>query len=186
MEDHQIIDFLREGKHSIALEALYECFPKIERLILSKGGSEDEAKDIFQEALIVFYKKAQQPDFVLTAKISTYLYSVCRFLWKDELQKQNRKVQWDTDTHQEIESTDDIEYHLQKEKQFEAVNQALKQLGKRCVQLLDMFYQKKYSMKKIAVALQFSNERSAKAQKYKCMEQAKKLAHQEFSYTANA
>lgn len=183
MKDTEIIAFLRKGKHAAALEALYESFPKIEKLILSKGGTKEEAKDIFQEALIIFYKKVQDSSFELTCQIGTYLYSVARFLWKDELKKQQKNVEWEKEGFEYVE---DVIFHEEKEKQFEAIAKAFKQLGKRCEQLLEMFYQQKYSMKKIAQVLRFSNESSAKTQKYKCLEQVKKIAHQEFSNSSNA
>lgn len=73
MRDHKIVQLLREGKESIAFRKLYSCYPKIEKLILSNGGSKSDAEDLFQEALIIFYEKVQQSNFELRSSISTYL-----------------------------------------------------------------------------------------------------------------
>ena len=85
-----------------------------------------------------------------------------------------------------LDLSEDLEYHLKREKQFELINKALKQLSKRCGQLLEMFYQKKYSMKKIAAALKFANEKSARVQKHKCMTHAKTFAHEEITKSVKA
>ena len=53
-------------------------------MIHSNGGRPQDAEDVFQEALIILVGKIRKSDFKLTAKLSTYLFSVCRFLWKDK------------------------------------------------------------------------------------------------------
>ena len=55
------------------------------KLVISNNGSEEEAKDVYQEAFIVFWQKAVGGNFTLTSKISTYLYSICLNLWRKEL-----------------------------------------------------------------------------------------------------
>jgi DNA-directed RNA polymerase specialized sigma24 family protein len=62
------------------------------RVVTSQGGNEDEAKDIFQDALIVFWQKATNSDFILSSKLSTYLYSVCQNLWRKEFDRKSRLV----------------------------------------------------------------------------------------------
>ncbi|HET6996503.1 MAG TPA: sigma factor, partial [Chitinophagaceae bacterium] len=57
------------------------------KIVVSNGGNAQDAEDIFQEALIIVCRKVKDPGFQLTAQLSTYLYSVSRFLWKDELRK---------------------------------------------------------------------------------------------------
>ena len=91
MDDKIIIELLKSGKQDKAFLKLYKNYPKVEKLILSKGGSKEDAKDVFQEALIIFYEKVCNTEFKLTSAIGTYLYSVCRFLWKDELIKRKGK-----------------------------------------------------------------------------------------------
>jgi RNA polymerase sigma factor (sigma-70 family) len=87
MDDQKIIALLRTGESGLALNSLYKHFPMIRKLIRSKGGNSKDAEDIFQEALIILIRKAKDKDFKLTAQLSTYLFSVCRFLWKDQLNR---------------------------------------------------------------------------------------------------
>jgi DNA-directed RNA polymerase specialized sigma24 family protein len=53
MDDQQILTLLRDKATDKAFKRLYRDFPKIENLILQKGGSKEDATDIFQEALII-------------------------------------------------------------------------------------------------------------------------------------
>jgi DNA-directed RNA polymerase specialized sigma24 family protein len=87
MSDQTTITFIRADKTDKTLDSLYSFFPAARKMILRNGGTGQDAEDIFQEALIVFCRRIEDPDFQLTSKPSTYLFSVCRFLWKDELKK---------------------------------------------------------------------------------------------------
>jgi len=48
------------------------------QLIINNNGDEDDAKDIYQEAIIVLYNKIKSGKFELSSKLKTYIYSVCR------------------------------------------------------------------------------------------------------------
>jgi len=63
-----------------------ENFPVILRMVQQNNGSDDDAKDLFQEAMIILYEKVQQGDFDLYSKLKTFLYAVCRRLWQKKLQ----------------------------------------------------------------------------------------------------
>ena len=74
-----------------SIELLYkENFGMIQSFIIQNNGTYDDARDIFQEAMIALYEKAQSESFVLTCKINTYVYSICRRLWLKRLQQLGR------------------------------------------------------------------------------------------------
>ncbi len=173
MEDQKIIQLLREKNQDSAFLKLYKNYPSVEKLIRSKGGTKEDAKDIFQEALLVFYEKVNTSDFKLTSTISTYLYSVCRFLWKDQMNK--RKINTTTLENENFSSDMESEMLLywEKEDKFKQIEDALNQLGKKCLKILTLFYYEKVRMKIIAQQLGITSEKAAKTQKYKCLEQAK-------------
>ena len=57
----------------------------VQTFILNNSGTSDDAKDIFQEAMIVLYEKVRSGSFELNCQIKTYVYSVCRRLWLKRL-----------------------------------------------------------------------------------------------------
>ncbi len=70
-----------------AIEAIYrDNYNLIQNLIINNNGTEDDARDIFQEALIVLYEKSKTDTFELNCQIRTYIYSVSRRLWLKKLQ----------------------------------------------------------------------------------------------------
>ena len=74
-----------------ALDFIYRKYYRMMvRLVTSNNGTEVEAKDVYQEAIVVFWQKANSGNLVLTSKMSTYIYSVCLNLWRKELERKKR------------------------------------------------------------------------------------------------
>lgn len=172
MNDQKIIQLLKNGERSKVFQKLYSGYGIIEKLILSKGGSKEEAQDIFQESLIIFYKKAKKEEFKLTASISTYLYSVARFLWKDELLKKQKRsnIDYEIKLSSKEEELSDV---IENESRFKLIEQVLESIGEKCLKILQLFYYSGLSMKEIARKVDLRSEKVAKNQKYKCLERAK-------------
>jgi RNA polymerase sigma factor (sigma-70 family) len=78
--------------------------PMIRLMVYQLGGSTEDAKDIFQDGLMIMLEKIDNKDFVLTCKFKTFLYCVCENLWKAVLVKKqaatnylSRKVDIDSE-----------------------------------------------------------------------------------------
>ena len=59
----------------------------IRLLVTRMGGTPEDARDIFQEGLMIMLEKIDNKEFALTCKFKTYLYCVCENLWKSVLVK---------------------------------------------------------------------------------------------------
>ncbi|RQO31775.1 RNA polymerase subunit sigma-70 [Taibaiella sp. KBW10] len=149
--------------------------------ITTRGGAENDAYDIFQEGLMVLYEKAKNPDFILTCKLSTYLFAVCKRLWfkKMDVSSQTSYLQEmeqeEDDTISEAQYSDDVEQHLEKEFNFNLLDASMDQLGEPCSSLLKAFYIEEKNMQEIAKQFGYTNAENAKTQKYKCLNRLKKL-----------
>ena len=173
MQDQKIIELIRSNKNDQALLALYKNFPAVQKMIRSKGGNAADAEDVFQEALIILCRKIRDTGFVLNAQLSTYLFSVCRFLWKDELRKKRNHVVHDFETGlnnlEELQLADRTE----EEARIKLAEKMINELGERCREVLLLFYNGGLKLKDIAAKMGYSSENTAKNQKYKCLEAAK-------------
>ena len=171
MKDEHIIELLRNKDYKKASEKLYTYFPVVKKLILKNNGSKQDAEDIYQEALVILIRKTQDTNFTLTSSLNTYLYSICRFLWNDELKKKNKTIN-DAQNLSYLKNEDFTE-HVKEEAEYKQAENAFNLLGDKCKELLRFFYFNKMSMKEIADKLKFSSEKVAKNQKYRCIEKAK-------------
>lgn len=141
--------------------------------ILKNNGDIDEAKDVFQDAIIVLYQKTKNPDFKLTCTIKTYLYSIVRNLWLKVLAKKKKTLSiTDFEQYYKVEIVKDKSDENQK---IDKILLAIKQLGEKCRLILTSFYFEKKKMDVIAEELGYTNAKNAKNQKYKCMQQVKKI-----------
>jgi RNA polymerase sigma factor (sigma-70 family) len=157
-----------------AVETIYkEHYNMVQALIINNNGSADDAKDIFQEAMIVLYQKVQSGTFELNCQLKTYVYSVCRRLWLKKLAHQNRfSLQ---EGHEETAAVDeDVEEHEKRDLEFVNMEKALGNLGEPCKSLLEAFYLEKRGMQEIASSFGYTNADNAKNQKYKCLMRLKK------------
>lgn len=174
--DEQILELLRQGRDDKALSALYRHLPGIRRMIRFYGGRREEAEDIFQEALIIFCRKAREPAFRLSSGSYAYLYSVCRLLWSDELRRQQRRPLTALGELDPVEP--DAQEAVSAELRYKLAERVVDGLADRCRDLLQLFYTGQLKLKDIAAAMGYSSEQSAKNQKYKCLEAARERYRQ--------
>lgn len=166
-----------------ALEQLYrEQFPVIRGLLRNYGGSEMDAKDVFQDAVLVVYQKAKQPDFQLTSQFGTFFYSVCRNLWFSRRSKKSATS--------EVTISEDAKYtanEISPEAELLQVERdnlfwcAFRQLGEDCQKLLELFFQK-LPMETIAVQMGFGSEGYARRRKLQCKDRLVELVKSNPAY----
>lgn len=127
-----------------AVETIYrENYNTIQALIINNNGSADDAKDIFQEAMIVLYEKVRSGTFELNCQIKTYVYSVSRRLWLKRLQQLNRYSAPVENLESLVPVEDEIEAHEQRNLEFDMMNKAISSLGEPCKSLLEAYYLQK-------------------------------------------
>lgn len=152
-----------------------ENFGLVQNFVTNNNGSFDDARDVFQEAMVVLYEKSRNPDFILTCQIRTYLYSICRRLWLKKLQQQNRYVTPAEGLEELMPVEEEIEEKEKLDSDFENMDLAMRSLGEPCKSLLEAFYIQKKNMVDIAGEFGYTNADNAKNQKYKCLMRLKKI-----------
>ncbi len=159
-----------------AAETIYkDNYNMVQALIINNNGSSDDARDIFQETMIVLYEKAKSGSFELNCQLKTFIYSVSRRLWLKRLQ-QLQKYGGQVDHMEEtVPVEEDLEHHEQRNSQFEAMEDSMLNLGEPCRSLLEAYYLQKRNMTDIAGSFGYTNADNAKNQKYKCLNRLKKL-----------
>lgn len=173
MKDHEVLARVSRGDED-ALDYLYKKHYKMmTRIVLNNNGSEDEAKDVFQDALLVFWQKAVAGKLVLTSKISTYIYSICLNLWRKELDRKSRL------SSEEVEQTIYQEY--EKNERIKIITDCINQLGDTCRRILTYHYFDGLSMSDIADKLDFANTDTAKTKKYKCKKKLDLMVKRNYS-----
>jgi RNA polymerase sigma factor (sigma-70 family) len=173
MTDQEIFERICQGDEG-ALEELYKKYYRMmTKLVISNSGTEEEAKDIYQDALVVFWQKAVSGNLVLTSKISTYVYSICQNLWRKELDRKRRLTN---------EEKDGVEYsNYDQEERARIIQECINDLGETCRNVLMFYYFDGLSMQDIADKLGFANTNTAKTKKYKCKKKLDELVKSRYT-----
>jgi RNA polymerase sigma factor (sigma-70 family) len=159
-----------------AIETIYRGnFAMIQSFILNNSGSQDDARDIFQEAMIVLFEKSRSDSFELSSQLKTYIYSVCRRLWLKRLNQMQRYSGSLENVEETVQVEEDLETHEKRNADFTLMETAMSKIGEPCKSLLDAYYIQKKHMQEIAADFGYTNADNAKTQKYKCLMRLKKL-----------
>ncbi len=171
----------RKNDREEALSTLYKThYPAIKKLITQNHGTANDAKDVFQDAIIIFYKQTRKEEFQLYSSIQTYLYSVSKNLWLTSLYKRKKEVR--LPENQEVVSLDKTQVELLYKKEEAGVLQELiGRLGEKCRNLLMAYFFERMKMAQIANHLGYTNEQVVRNKKYKCMLRLKNLVQQSIS-----
>lgn len=150
---------------------LYQnVFPAVASFVKKHGGQLEDAKDVFQDALVIYFEKHVQSDFSPQVTEQAYLTGIVRHLWY----KKHRKNEREKDLVEESGALFSGEDPIVSKRLFAFVERS----GKKCMELLSAFYYDKLSMQELAVRFGFSGERSATAQKFKCLEKVRESVRQ--------
>lgn len=158
------------NREQLLMELYKSAFPPLAKYVAKMGGSVDDAKDVFQDALVIYYEKAIAGNLV-AADGKAYLLGIAKHLWFKKFKAQSNTLPLD-DTW---EQADEAEQHISNNK----ILQFLEIAGKRCMELLSAFYYHKLPMKDAAEQFGYAGERSATVQKYKCLEKVRDTVKQQ-------
>lgn len=177
-DDQTLIEFLQSGNPQYQEDAfrfIYrQYYGMIESLVVTNAGSKEEAPDLFQDALIVLFNKAKQPDFKLQHLLKTYLYGIARNLWRMKLRKAKRQpLQLDEKIH-DIKLDSDLFKTLELNDKQTLIKQLIQELGEECRRILNLFYYRKMKMAQIQESMSLSSEQVAKNKKSKCLGRLRK------------
>ena len=113
--DSEVIECLRNRQSYVVHWLSDRYMPMIRLMIYQMGGSAEDARDIFQDGLIIMLEKLDDKNFVLTCKFKTFLYCVCEHLWKTILEKRQAAVNYLTrrnDQEGDRDFTDLIDHQM--------------------------------------------------------------------------
>jgi RNA polymerase sigma factor (sigma-70 family) len=159
------------------LEKTYRHNYKMVRsYVLKNNGNEDDARDIFQEAMMITWLNLKEGKFVVKNEFSlqSYIYQVAKHKWLDKLKSKRFKT---TRRFGEEEAMgvglENIDY-IETERKLSYLNKLYNTLDQKCKDILNRFYFDGNKLEEIASALNYDIG-SIRTIKYRCMQKLKKL-----------
>lgn len=176
-DDQALLDALKR-RESAAFEQMYSDFyPMVYRLVIDHQGNAGDAEDLFQEVLIILVKKIQEPGFVLSSKLSSFLFGIARNHYmaqsrkdlrlpskplEESVIKADRPDEADTGEKEEMEEI------------LEMLQSKVQELNEECQQIILLSYYQNLPQTEIAVQLGYS-ESFVKVKKHRCMSALREL-----------
>ena len=150
--------------------ALYKkAFPVVARYVARMDGSLEEAQDIFQDTLVIYYEKVASAQSESIVNVKAYLLGIAKRLWLQHY-KAGLKNQ----------SLNDFDIEVVPDEQ-PATNKLLHYLetaGKKCMELLKAYYYDRLPVGDVATLFGYSGTHSATVAKYKCLEKVRETVKQ--------
>ncbi len=172
--DAELIAAINEAKDlNKAILFLYQqyCESTIS-IIKGHGASHQDAQDVFQETVVSFIEIVKKGKYRMEASIKTFLVSVAKNIWLNEIKKRERSDhrdrQFELGREQEEE---DVSHHINDLEKKRQLRELVLQLGEPCQKILLLFYYENLSMKEIVDHLPYENEQVVRNKKYKCLQQ---------------
>lgn len=170
--DEQILKGILRHDNLILQYIYKQYYYNINYFIRKNQGSEDDASDIFQEAIIIIYRKIKENDLVFEkSSFKSYLFSVCRFLWLKQLEKRRIEKEKLNDSlpYQEDLYDDNLNELVEKNERYGLYQKHFSTLSSDCQKLMQLFFEK-VPLKEIAKVMGYKSEKYAKKRKFKCKE----------------
>lgn len=176
--DAELLQQLREGKKTNEMvRYLYrEHYGLLSHYVLQNQGRTEDAEDMFQEVIVSFIDQVQKNRFRGESSVKTYLYSLNRYTWLNELKRRGRAEAREEryEKRQEQLAPDAFAQLADRESRL-TLQQLLEELGESCRTILLLFYYENRPMKEILQATNYENEQVVRNKKYKCLRQLEQL-----------
>lgn len=163
-----ILEGIKKHDSDVLTFIYNKYYSEIRQFILRNSGEEEDAKDVFQESIIVLYRQLKEKSLELTCAINTYIFSVCKYIWLKQLNKRRPNMSPEYDLDENIEYNDEFENIVVDNEKYELYQSHFRKIPEDCQRVLKLYLENK-SIKEIASEMGFT-ENYAKKRKYTCKE----------------
>lgn len=181
--NEELVSAIAENKNE-ALEYLYKhSFPTVRQFIIKNNGSETDAHDIFQEAIVATWMniREQKYHFQNGSSIEGYLFQIARNKWLDRLRSKSFQSTLRLSDEELARQEPIVDEDDQSQDNLAYLQSLYQRIGDQCKRILKAFYYQKKSLKEISAEMDYDAE-TLRTMKYRCMMKLRKM-HSENSKT---
>lgn len=150
------------------LDYIYkENFKIVRHLIVTNNGNDEDARDIFQESLVVLFRKVREKNFKLTSSLSTFIYSIARLMWLKELNNRKERVELSDSTINSISKELEVIEIIDRNEKLKLFREKFEELSEDCKKVLRMFLNN-VPIKEITGIMGYSSDQHTKNRRFRC------------------
>ena len=176
--DSELVANLRAGQRvEEMIKTIYrDHFQSLAWYIMNNSGTRQDAEDVFQEMIVNFIDIVQKDKFRGESTVKTFLFSLNRYIWLNELKKRGRAMAREEKYERMQDKVElDTSHYIAEREGKEEVMRLVDKLGETCRKILLLFYYENLSMKEILLTMDYENEQVVRNKKYKCLKQLEQM-----------
>jgi RNA polymerase sigma factor (sigma-70 family) len=177
--DQVLIERIAKGDDTALADLYHSNFRMIIRYITANSGTQKDAQEQLQDALVVLWEKVRFGSFTLNSKLSTYIYGIVKNRWRKELTRQKRFTNLEA-TADPVSKDPLVSETLQETELITIIKSCMTKLSPICREILTLFYYEEKSMDEISTIVGLANEKTAKSKKYQCKKELEFLLRSYF------
>ena len=124
------------------IEAIYaNFFPKVKSFVYNNKGNEEDAKDIFNKALMQLSARVAVKQFEVDS-FEAYIFTACKNLWRKELNKKARLSVTSFDNSELKNKSEEMSSDIMEQERWELFHEKLQSIKEECRKILSLFFNK--------------------------------------------
>lgn len=176
-QSEEIISRIKQGDEKIIPNIYREYKSEFLSFAASYSLGEEDALDIYQDAMIAFYENAMKGKIeTLKSSIKTYIFAIAKYMIYAKLKKRQPTLAFEELPNELIDWETYEDY--QQDKQLLIVRKHFNKLGGKCKEILQMIFYEEKSTEEIMGLMGYESKDVVKSQKSRCVKKLKDMINQ--------
>lgn len=178
---NELVAGIRKRDNAV-LSYIYKSFYQaVLHFVMNNNGTSDDAKDVFQEAMIVVFENIRADrDFKLSSSLQTYIFSISRIIWIKHLTNLKKGLGKLNENHEFIEFEEPQPFK-EHDFRYSLYQKVFLKLPVDCQKIMKMVSEG-VSQREIAEKLGYKSESYIAKRKHFCKEYLIKLIKEDPDY----
>jgi RNA polymerase sigma factor (sigma-70 family) len=140
----KILKGIVENDREIIQYVYRKYFSSVENYVLKHRGTREDARDLFQDGIVIVYEQVKNKNLIIKSSFYTYFYSVCKYQWLKLLREKDNKYFESIDENVEfdrsisLKAKHEMDELIEKESRIKVYQKHYKNLSKECQILLKL------------------------------------------------
>ena len=165
----ELLNGIRKRDNAVLTFIYHKYFQAVLHFVENNNGTSHDAKDIFQEAMIVVFQNIRKDkNFKLESNLQTYIFSVARIMWIKHLNSVSKNMTKLNEDHDYIEFEEPQPFQ-EYDFKYALYQKVFMELPADCKKIMK-YSNKGMSSKEIALKMGFKSDNYISKRKHFCKE----------------
>ncbi|MFY7670126.1 RNA polymerase sigma factor [Tenacibaculum sp. MEBiC06402] len=182
MDGNYYLDALVKGDSKVVSKIYDVNFKQVKRFILQNKGNTEDAEDIFQKALLQIAVRHKKDGITINTTFDGFLFTVCKNLWRRELNSHKSRVT-NSDVVEQVGEEKDNARAIIEQKRQELFIEMLDKISENCKMILSLFFAKT-PYAEIVASTEYTSETVVRQRVFKCKKKLTDLIKEDLRFNS--